>query len=288
MLNCGKEIAGTCKGGHPAGAYKWIENNNIVFDTCQLYEAKDDKGCTARDKCVDCLGFGNCWAVEKGLAADPNGDGFNTDGYPEVSISEHGFVSEEKPMMKEILLHGPIACGIDAMPILGYESGIVTHQPKDRSIDHIISVVGWGEDQSTGLKFWEVRNNWGEYWGEDGWFRVERGTNALAIEEACFWAKPKAWGHLIGNATSPWDEKNYDERTVEAFHKTLIKKSLVSQLSSAESESPSHTSKIVDSNFLKLSVGVIVGAVLLVAAFVGGGEMERRRLYQQVSTSSEA
>ena len=131
-------------------------------------------------------------------------------------------------------------------------------------------------------------NSWGEYWGEDGWFRVERGTNALAIEEACFWAKPKAWGHLIGNATSPWDEKNYDERTVEAFHKTLIKKSLVSQLSSAESESPSHTSKIDDSNFLKLSVGVIVGAVLLVAAFVGGGEMERRRLYQQVSTSSEA
>merc|ERR1719198_1385891 len=85
-------------------------------------------------------------------------------------------------MMKEILLHGPIACGINAMPILGYESGIVTHQPKDRSIDHIISVVGWGEDQSTGLKFWEVRNNWGEYWGEDGWFRVERGTNALLLK----------------------------------------------------------------------------------------------------------
>jgi cathepsin X len=35
MLNCGKDIAGTCKGGHPAGAYQWIENHNIVFDTCQ-------------------------------------------------------------------------------------------------------------------------------------------------------------------------------------------------------------------------------------------------------------
>jgi hypothetical protein len=70
----------------------------------RLYEAKDTKGCTARDRCVDCLGFGDCWAVEKGVITDTD---MATDGYPEVSISEHGFVSEEKPMMKEILLRMP-------------------------------------------------------------------------------------------------------------------------------------------------------------------------------------
>ena len=128
-----------------------------------MYEAKDSKGCSARTRCVDCLGFGNCWAVEKGMSADPNGDGFITDGYPEVSISEHGFVSKEKPMMKEILLHGPIACGVDAIPILGYSSGIVTDvrgDEEDHSIDHVISVVGWGYDAEKDLKYWEVRNNW--------------------------------------------------------------------------------------------------------------------------------
>lgn len=46
---------------------------------------------------------------------------------------------------------------------------------------------------------WILRNNWGEYWGEDGFFRVERGVNALAIEDECYWAKPKAWGSLHPN-----------------------------------------------------------------------------------------
>lgn len=54
MLNCGKSLGGTCKGGHPAGAFQWVQNNNVVYDTCQLYEASDSKGCTASDICKVC------------------------------------------------------------------------------------------------------------------------------------------------------------------------------------------------------------------------------------------
>ena len=86
MLNCGKDLAGTCKGGHPAGAFQWIENNNIVYDTCQLYEAKDTEFCTDENICKDCLGFGYCWGVTAHKMADPGGDGYSTDGYPSVSL----------------------------------------------------------------------------------------------------------------------------------------------------------------------------------------------------------
>lgn len=50
--------------------------------------------------CIDCLGFGNCWAVEK--TPEVSSDGYTTNGYPEVSISSHGFVSGEEAMMKVI------------------------------------------------------------------------------------------------------------------------------------------------------------------------------------------
>merc|ERR1712146_451947 len=73
---------------------------------------------------------------------------------------------------------GPIACGIDAGPLLNWETGTITK--KSESTDHVISVVGWGKD------YWIVRNSWGEYWGDMGYVNV--GFGALNIEDQCSWA----------------------------------------------------------------------------------------------------
>jgi cathepsin X len=70
--------------------------------------------------------------------------------------------------------------------------GIVT-EDTDSETDHIVSVVGWGVDEATGTKYWEVRNSWGEYWGEMGFFRIKRGVNLLKIEKDCAWVTPGAW-----------------------------------------------------------------------------------------------
>jgi len=85
-------------------------------------------------------------------------------------------------MQKEFYQRGPIACGIDALSFLNWESGIISDAGS--SVDHVISVVGWGNDASQG-QYWIVRNSWGEYWGEMGYVRVAFG--ALQVESQCSW-----------------------------------------------------------------------------------------------------
>ncbi|VDM40521.1 unnamed protein product [Toxocara canis] len=46
--------------------------------------------------------------------------------------------------------------------------------------NHAAEVIGFGEEN--GIKYWIMKNSWGEWWGEDGFFRIERGTNACQIE----------------------------------------------------------------------------------------------------------
>ena len=43
-------------------------------------------------------------------------------------------------------------------------------------------LVGYGEDPETHTKFWKLKNSWGAHWGENGYFRLVRGTDAIASE----------------------------------------------------------------------------------------------------------
>ncbi|KAK3267866.1 hypothetical protein CYMTET_23601 [Cymbomonas tetramitiformis] len=64
-----------------------------------------------------------------------------------------------------------------------YDSGIMkgnkrTCDPTD--LDHAVLNVGYGT--SNGMDFWKVKNSWNTDWGEDGYFRIERGSNTCGCE----------------------------------------------------------------------------------------------------------
>jgi len=84
-------------------------------------------------------------------------------------------------MMNEIYSKGPIACGISATSdFLSYKGGIINDTTGNTTITHAVEIVGWGVENGT--KFWKVRNSFGTYWGENGFFRIVKGVNNLGIE----------------------------------------------------------------------------------------------------------
>mmetsp|Transcript_34271 Transcript_34271/g.53242 ORF Transcript_34271/g.53242 Transcript_34271/m.53242 type:complete len:336 (+) Transcript_34271:78-1085(+) len=195
MLNCGG--VGSCKGGSVDGPYQWIHEisektgSGISYETGQPYLAcssDSDEGfcghvdltCNLANTARTCGSFDSEGGSCSGLTS-----------YPNVTISDYGSISGASAMKKEIFARGPITCGIDANPLLNFESGIISKKSDDT--DHVISVVGWGSDEKEG-DYWWVRNSWGEYWGEMGYVRVAFG--ALNVEDQCAWATPKTFTAL--------------------------------------------------------------------------------------------
>ena len=199
VLNCGNATTnnpGSCHGGDPDALYQWVANlsastgSGLAYASSQPYLAcsvankadglcqtkNEDFTCTARDVARTCdSSTGTLGAKCTGLSR-----------YPNATIGEYGNIVGRQAMQKELLSRGPIACNVDANPILNYTGGIVT--AKSDTTDHTISVVGWGTDASRGL-YWIVRNSWGEYWGEMGYMRVASG--ALGLDATpCSWAVP--------------------------------------------------------------------------------------------------
>jgi hypothetical protein len=69
---------------------------------------------------------------------------------------------DDKP---QELMNGPISCGVDANDAMEeYQGGIFSSSGS--SINHIVSLFGWGLDEDTGDEYWLLRNSWGEPWGE--------------------------------------------------------------------------------------------------------------------------
>lgn len=86
-------------------------------------------------------------------------------------------------MKAEIFSRGPIACAIDAtQKFEEYTGGIFSQNLTIAVTNHVISVVGWGNDESTGEEYWIGRNSWGTYWGEMGYFKIKMHSANLLIE----------------------------------------------------------------------------------------------------------
>jgi len=186
LLNCGNKygFGNGCHGGESADVFEFMRLLGLPDETCYNYMAEDGT-CPESGEgfCINCMMFGGdvtdykCWAV---------------DNYVKFHIQEYGHVHGEAAIMSEVLARGPITCGMVCPDdfVYGYDGGIFRYFGNETDMDHDVEVVGWGEED--GQKYWKIRNSWGSYWGENGFFRLARGENNLRIEESCMFAIPES------------------------------------------------------------------------------------------------
>ncbi|KAL3285480.1 hypothetical protein HHI36_000012 [Cryptolaemus montrouzieri] len=150
LVDCATEEYGNygCKGGLMDGAFEYVRLHGIA--------SEDDYPYTATDS--------NC--KQKGSV-------FNISSYVDVQ-------QDEQSLRQAVVEIGPISVGINATDELQhYISGILIDKTCTDQPNHGVLVVGYSSEG--GKDYWIIKNSWGDYWGEKGYFNLIRNENACGI-----------------------------------------------------------------------------------------------------------
>jgi len=121
---------------------------------------------------------------------------------PGMLGSAENRLTNETSIMEEVYKHGPVCCIIkvfvpkDSRNFYNYKSGVYGYgwdkEPSTTDGYHAINIVGWGEETKNGklVKYWIVRNSWGNEWGTSGFGKIIRGQNFGMIESDVFGITP--------------------------------------------------------------------------------------------------
>ncbi|XP_063172978.1 cathepsin W [Candoia aspera] len=117
---------------------------------------------------------------------------------------------DEKYIAEIVASQGPVTALMNQKIIQNYQKGIIQRSKEDCDpdrLDHAVLIVGFGEAKSrrgswSGL-YWIIQNSWGDHWGEQGYFRLHRGSNACGISKFATTAVLKNLGRQTPVACPP-------------------------------------------------------------------------------------
>ena len=162
IIDCDTNDSG-CNGGLMQYAFEWLKKNGIMTESDYPYHGYKDTCKIEIDKCIN----------------------MKITGFEKLGGDSSIFSCCDEEEMKEFLYErGPLSVAFNANPLQTYSSGIIDLNSSacpSSGINHCALLVGYGNDASTGLDYWIVKNSWGRVWGESGYFRIRRGNGTCGI-----------------------------------------------------------------------------------------------------------
>lgn len=81
------------------------------------------------------------------------------------------------------MTNGPFEIAFDVYEdFLTYKSGVYSHVSGKHLGGHAVRLVGWGVEND--VPYWKVANSWNDDWGDNGYFRIKRGSDECGIESS--------------------------------------------------------------------------------------------------------
>ena len=180
-----------CNGGQPSAALQWMSNVGVVTGgdypdigkgtSCRPYTlAPCAHHVPATSKYPKCPS--NEYPTPQ-CTKQCSESKYPTDYSADKTKGSHAYsVSSVQQMMQELVNYGPLAVAFSVYSdFLTYKSGVYTHQTGQMLGGHAVEMVGYGTEN--GKDYWLVKNSWNEEWGDNGYFKIARGTDECGIED---------------------------------------------------------------------------------------------------------
>nr|ABF47216.1 cathepsin B [Nicotiana benthamiana] len=179
---CGFLCGDGCDGGYPLQAWKYFVRKGVVTDECDPYF--DNEGCShpgcepayPTPKCHrKCVKQNLLWSKSK-----------------HFGVNAYMISSDPHSIMTELYKNGPVEVSFTVYEDFAhYKSGVYKHVTGDVMGGHAVKLIGWGTSED-GEDYWLLANQWNRGWGDDGYFKIRRGTDECEIEDEVVAGLPSA------------------------------------------------------------------------------------------------
>ncbi|KAH9397369.1 hypothetical protein TYRP_003680 [Tyrophagus putrescentiae] len=172
LVNCGKQQAGYrsggCQGGNSQIAFSFVQKDFTTSESVRPYQAKDET-CEMNSVRSDRRSISDYCVRSK----------FR------YSYSSRAEQLSDDTMMRALVQKGPLYIAINANPLQyrNLRSGVLNEPGCSTQTNHAVLLVGYdGSDNS-----WIIKNSWGPYWGDRGYFKMARGSNMCGVNTEIAW-----------------------------------------------------------------------------------------------------
>lgn len=206
-MQCGGD--GGCQGSTPELAFTYLQSlgsKGGLYTMDQLAYTAETGTKIPHDSCSK-TGLNN---LRQGSSTKP---AVTIGGWVQVPTNH------ENQVMHNLVNKGPLTVAVVGAGIQGYSKGIISGC-KSTVVDHAVVMMGYGKDPVHNMPYWNIRNSWGNGWGEEGFFRLKRHTMPPSLEsgasllqggskEPCAWDNDPAKGVACKNEHGKYPEKTW-------------------------------------------------------------------------------